>query len=36
MAQCLLFNPLPVAVEVDYECLVKGYYMQVAGATRRS
>ena len=31
VAQCLLFNPLPVAVEVDYECLVKGYYMQVAG-----
>lgn len=30
-AQCLIFNPLPVPVEVDYECLVKGYHMQVAG-----
>jgi Tfp pilus assembly protein PilF len=30
-AQCLLYNPLPVPVEVDYECLVKGYYLQVAG-----
>jgi Tfp pilus assembly protein PilF len=30
-AQCLLFNPLPVPIEVDYECVVKGYQMQVAG-----
>ena len=29
--QCLIFNPLPEPVEVDYECIVKGYYMQVAG-----
>lgn len=31
VAQCLLFNPLPVPMEVDYECVVKGYQMQVAG-----
>lgn len=31
IAHCLLFNPLPVPIEVDYDCVVKGYYLQVAG-----
>ena len=31
IAHCCLANPLPVPVEVDYECVVKGYYLQEAG-----
>jgi len=31
VARCTLANPLPVAVEVDYACTVRGYYRQIAG-----
>ncbi|MCY2995330.1 MAG: hypothetical protein NTY19_46825 [Planctomycetota bacterium] len=31
VAQCLLANPLPAAVTVDYECVIKGHWGQVAG-----
>lgn len=31
VAHCRLANPLSVPVTVDYECIVKGYYRQVAG-----
>ncbi len=31
VARCWLANPLPVPVEVDFECVVKGYYLQEAG-----
>jgi hypothetical protein len=31
VAKCSLANPLPVPVEVDYDCVVKGHYLQEAG-----
>ena len=31
VARCRIANPLSKAVSVDYECVVKGYYGQVAG-----
>ena len=31
IAKCVLANPLPVPVEVDYTAVVKGYYLQEAG-----
>ncbi len=31
IARCSLANPLPAPVEVDYVCVVKGYYLQEAG-----
>ena len=31
IAKCHLANPLPVPVEVDYESVVRGYYLQQAG-----
>lgn len=31
VAYCLLSNPLPVAVTVDFDCTIKGYWGQVAG-----
>ena len=31
VAQCHLANTLPVPVEVDYRCVIKGYYLQEAG-----
>jgi hypothetical protein len=31
VAKCYLANPLPVPVEMDYVCVVKGYYLQEAG-----
>ena len=35
IAQCLLGNPLPVEITVDYECVIKGYYGQVAGQDKQ-
>ena len=31
VACCLVANPLPVPITVDYECTVRGHYLQVAG-----
>ena len=31
IAKCSLANPLPAPVEVDYDCVVKGHYLQEAG-----
>jgi hypothetical protein len=31
VAYCLVANPLPVPITVDYECIVRGHYLQVAG-----
>jgi hypothetical protein len=31
VAYCLLSNPLPVPVTVDFDCMIKGYWGQVAG-----
>ena len=31
VAYCLLSNPLPVSVTVDFDCVIKGYWGQVAG-----
>jgi hypothetical protein len=34
VAECVLSNPLPKPVTVDYECTVRGYYRQMAGQDR--
>ena len=34
VAQCVLANPLPKPVTLNYECAVRGYYRQVAGQDR--
>ncbi len=31
MAHCSLANPLPVSVGVDYQCVVRGHYLEQAG-----
>ena len=31
IALCRMVNPLPVPVTVNYECVIRGYYRQVAG-----
>ena len=31
VAYCYLANPLPVPISVDYECLVRGHYLEIAG-----
>lgn len=36
IAHCLVANPLPVAVTVDFDCTVKGYYGQIAGRLAQS
>lgn len=36
LAYCLLANPLPVPVTVQFECVIKGYYGQVAGRQAQS
>jgi hypothetical protein len=36
IAHCLLANPLPVAVTVDFDCTIKGFYGQVAGRLAQS
>jgi hypothetical protein len=34
VARCTLANPLPVAVEVDYDCVVRSHFMRAAGQDR--